>query len=228
MILIKMLFVKKIFLFFKRESKLFHNNIVDLLSNIIFFFLSIFVFVFALGTDEQLLRSIGLGIIWSLLLFSSTLSLRKFYEDDFNNGVLIIFHMSGISYEFIAFLKIISHFLFVQMPFLISLPIASIFFNLPIIEVYNLILTFIIGSLILSCLGSISASMNLLNKTNFSIGSILVLLFSIPLIIFSVGINEYENNFYSLFNLLLGIALIFLGISPWSSGAFIKLALKNK
>ncbi|MDC0058105.1 heme exporter protein CcmB [Pelagibacteraceae bacterium] len=223
-----MIFVKKIFLFFKRESKMFFNNLVDLCSNILFFLLSIFVFVFALGTDEQLLRTIGLGIIWSLLLLSSTLSLRKFYEDDFNNGVLIIIHMGGISYELIVFLKIISHFFFVQMPFLVSIPIASIFFNLPINEVYNLILTFIVGSLILSCLGSISASMNLLNKTNFSIGSIIVLLFSIPVIIFSVGINNPDSSFNSLINLLLGIALIFLGISPWSSAAFIKLALRNK
>ena len=50
--------------------------------------LSIFVFIFALGTDAQLLKTIGIGIIWSLLLLSSTLSLRKFYEDDFNNGIL--------------------------------------------------------------------------------------------------------------------------------------------
>ena len=145
-----MTLIKKIFLFLKRESKLFYSNIVDLFSNILFFFLSIFVFVFSLGADQELLRTIGLGIIWSLLLLSSTLSLRKFYEDDFNNGVLTIIHMGGISYELIVFLKILSHFFFVQMPFLAFIPIASLFFDLPVNEVYNLIFTFIIGSLILS------------------------------------------------------------------------------
>jgi heme exporter protein CcmB len=223
-----MIIIKKIYLFFKRELKLFYSNIVDLFSNILFFFLSVFVFIFALGTDEQLLKSIGIGIIWSLLLLSSTLSLRKFYEEDFKIEILPIILMGGMSYELIVFLKILSNFIFVQIPFLASLPIVSIFFNLPTSEVYNLILTFIIGSLILSCLGSISASMNLLNKTNFSIGSVIVLLFSIPLIIFSVGINNADSDFNSLFNLLIGIALIFLGIAPWSSAAFIKLALKNK
>ena len=223
-----MIIFKKIFIFFKRELKLFYSNIVDLFSNILFFFLSVFVFIFAIGTDEQLLKTIGVGIIWSLLLLSSTLSLRKYYEDDFKNGILIITSMGGMSFELIVLLKIISHFIFVQIPFLVSLPIVGIFFNLPMIEVYNLVLTFMIGSLILSCLGSISASMNLLNKTNFSIGSIIVLLFSIPLIIFSVGINNVEDNFNSLINLLIGIALIFLGIAPWSSAACIRLALKNK
>ena len=223
-----MIIIKKIYLFFKRESKLFYSNIVDLFSNILFFFLSIFVFIFALGTDEQLLKTIGIGIIWSLLLLSSTLSLRKFYEEDFKIEILPVIHMSGMSYELIVLLKILSHFIFVQIPFLVSLPIVSIFFNLPANELYSLISTFIIGSLILSCLGSISASMNLLNKTNFSIGSVIVLLFSIPLIIFSVGINNADSDFNSLINLLIGIALIFLGIAPWSSAACIKLALKNK
>jgi heme exporter protein CcmB len=223
-----MIIIKKIYLFLKRESKLFYSNIVDLFSNILFFFLSVFVFVFALGTDEQLLKTIGIGVIWSLLLLSSTLSLRKFYEEDFKIEILTVMHMGGMSYELIVFLKILSHFIFVQMPFLISLPIVSIFFYLPTYEVYNLVLTFIIGSLILSCLGSISASMNLLNKTNFSIGSIIVLLFSIPLIILSVGINNNENDFNSLINLLIGIALIFLGVAPWSSAACIRLALRNK
>ena len=124
-----MALIKKIFLFFKRESKLFYSNIEDLFSNILFFFLSIFIFVFALGANEQLLRNIGMGIIWSLLLLSCTLSLRKFYEEDFNNGILKIIHMGGISYELIVFLKILSHFFFVQIPFLASIPIACIFFK---------------------------------------------------------------------------------------------------
>ena len=102
-----MIIIKKIYLFFKRESKLFYSNIVDLFSNILFFFLSIFVFIFALGTDEQLLKTIGVGVIWSLLLLSSTLSLRKFYEEDFKIEILPVIHMSGMSYELIVLLKIL-------------------------------------------------------------------------------------------------------------------------
>tara|TARA_B100000965_G_C19584664_1_gene755170 strand:- start:1524 stop:2195 length:672 start_codon:yes stop_codon:yes gene_type:complete len=219
---------KKIKLFFFRELKLFYSKITDLFSNILFFFLSIFVFVFALGAEKELMQTIGVGIIWALLLLSSTLSIRRIYEDDFKNGSLIIMHMGGLSYELIAFLKIISHFIFVQIPFLISIPIAGLFFNININEIIVLIITFAIGSLILSCLGSISASMNLLNKTNFSIGSLIILLFSIPVIIFSVGIINSNNDFTSLLNLLFGIALIFVGISPWSSASCIKLAIKNK
>ena len=91
-----------------------------------------------------------------------------------------------------------------------------------------LLLSFLIGSLILSCLGSISSSMNLLNKRNFSLGSIIVMIFSIPVIIFSVGIVNSNDNFTTLLNILLGILLIFIAISPWISGLCIRLALENK
>ena len=70
--------------------------------------------------------------------------------------------------------------------------------------------------------------MNLLNRTNFSIGSIIVLLFSIPVIIFSVGLHSVNGESNALINLLIGISLIFLGISPWASAACIRLAFKNK
>ncbi len=223
-----MLILKKIILFFSRELKLFYSKITDLFSNILFFFLSIFVFIFAIGVEQQLLQTIGVGIIWALLLLISTLSTRRIYEDDFNNGTLIIMHMGGLSYELIAFLKIISHFIFFQIPFLVSIPIAGLFFNLTINEIIVLIVTFTIGSLILSCLGSISASMNLLNKTNFAIGSLIILLFSIPVIIFSVGIINSNDDIGSLLNLLFGIALVFVGIAPWSSATCIRLAIRNK
>ncbi len=222
-----MIFIKKIFLFFRRELKLFYSNIVDLFSNILFFFLSIFIFVFALGTDEQLLRTIGLGIIWSLLLLSSTLSLRKFYEEDFNNGVLIVIHMRGISYELIVLLKIFSHFLFVQVPFLLSIPIACILLNITNDKLIYLFASFTIGSLILSCLGSISSSMNLMNQRNFLLGSVIVMIFSVPIIIFSVGIINLEENFNSLISILFGILLIVFAINPWASGLCLKLSLEN-
>tara|TARA_Y100001970_G_scaffold166351_1_gene203476 strand:- start:39837 stop:40508 length:672 start_codon:yes stop_codon:yes gene_type:complete len=220
--------IKKTFIFLYREMKISFSNLSDLLSNILFFFLSIFIFVFAIGPEKSSYNEIAIGILWSLLILSSTLSLRKYYEEDFKNGTLIILHMSGLSYELIVILKVISHFLFVQIPFLISIPIASIIIGLSTNEILLLFITFSIGSLILSCLGSISASMNLLNKFNFSIGSAIVLLFSIPLIIFSIGILNEPENFNFLFNIILGIAFIFIGITPWSSAASLKLAINNQ
>ena len=69
--------------------------------------------------------------------------------------------------------------------------------------------------------------MNLLNKRNYLLGSVMVLVFSIPIIIFSVGLINIEDNFNSLINILFGLLLIIFAINPWASGACLKLAIQN-
>ena len=69
--------------------------------------------------------------------------------------------------------------------------------------------------------------MNLLNQRNYLLGSIIVMIFSIPVIIFSVALIDQEENFGYLINILLGILLIVFAINPWASASCIKLALQN-
>ena len=219
--------LNKINSFYYREYKLNLSGFQDILTNIIFFFVSIFIFIFSIGPDKETISVIGISIIWTLLLLSSTLSLRKFYQDDFDNGNLLIMHLNGFSFGFIAILKTLSHFIYVQLPFLFSIPIASILLNIENEKFIYLFASFALGSLILSCLGSISSSMNLMNQRNFLLGSVIVMVFSIPIIIFSVGIINIEESFNSLISVLFGILLIVFAINPWASGLCLKLSLEN-
>ena len=207
-------FLNKIGSFYYREYKLNLSGFQD-------------IFIFSIGPEKETISLIGVGIVWTLLLLSSTLSLRKFYQDDFENGNLLLMRLNGFSYGFISILKTFSHFLFVQVPFLLSIPIACILLNIANDKLVYLFASFAIGSLILSCLGSISSSMNLMNQRNFLLGSLIVMIFSVPIIIFSVGIINMEENFYSLMNVLIGILLIVFSINPWASGLCLKLSLEN-
>ena len=220
-------FILKVLFFYFREYKLNLSGFHDILTNILFFFISIFIFIFSFGPEKETLSILGIGILWTLLLLSSTLSLRKFYQEDFDNGNLILMHLNGFSYELISILKAISHFIFVQIPFLISIPIASLLLDITYDKLVLLLISFLIGSLILSCLGSISASMNLLNNRNYLLGSVIVIIFSVPAVIFSVGLINSNENYDSLINILFGILLIVFAINPWASGACLKLALQN-
>ena len=222
-----MITLNKIISFYYREYKLNLSGFQDILTNIVFFFVSIFIFIFSIGPDEEKISILGIGIVWTLLLLSSTLSLRKFYQDDFENGNLLIMHLNGFSFGFITILKTFSHFLFVQVPFLISIPIACILLNIANDKLIYLFASFALGSFILSCLGSISSSMNLMNQRNFLLGSIIVMIFSVPIVIFSVGIINMEENFNSLISILFGILLIVFTINPWASGLCLKLSIEN-
>ena len=66
-----------------------------------------------------------------------------------------------------------------------------------------------------------------MNQRNFLLGSVIVMIFSVPVIIFSVGIINMEENFNSLISILFGILLIVLAVNPWASGLCLKLAVEN-
>ena len=221
--------IKLLISILKREYLLTFRNFYDVLTIITFFILGIIIFIFSIGPEQKIYSQIGVGIIWTLLLLSTNLSIKKYYQDDLNDGSIILFFISGVSLEFIVILKMISAWLFFQFPFLVIIPISCLLLEVDQSKILLLLLTFTIGSPILTSISSISGSMNLLNDRNFTIGSIIVMLLSIPVIIFSVGIVEAPPELMrAQLNILLGILMLFLAITPWVSAICIRIALRNK
>ena len=89
--------VNSILALFYRELKISYRNFSDILSILMFFLLGILIFVFSIGPNTEMFNEIGIGVIWTLILLSNNLSLRKFYQNDFNDGSIILLHMSGLS-----------------------------------------------------------------------------------------------------------------------------------
>ena len=156
--------VNSILALFYRELKISYRNFSDILSILMFFLLGILIFVFSIGPNTEMFNEIGIGVIWTLILLSNNLSLRKFYQNDFNDGSIILLHMSGLSYELIVLIKIMIIWIFLQLPFFIIIPLAAILLNIELPNVNLILISFLIGSPILTSIASISGSMNLLNK----------------------------------------------------------------
>ena len=212
-----------------REFKIIYRNFSSILSIFLFFLLGVIIFVFSIGNNKETFSEIGVGIIWTLILLANTLSLKKFFQNDFDDDNIIIFHASGLSYEIIALVKIVIIWLFIQAPFFIIIPIAVMLLNIEFSKLEIIFTTFFLGSIIITCIASISGSMNLLNKENFTLGSLILMLLSIPVIIFSVGSTEASIDMAKTqTNILLGIMFFFLSISPWICGMCIKISLQNK
>jgi len=221
--------INSILALIQREFVINFRNFSEILSIFIFFLLGIMIFVFSVGTDNEIFKKIGIGIIWTIILLSNNLSLRKFYQDDFNDNSLVLFHMSGLSYEIIVLIKIIVIWLFLQLPFFFIIPISFLLLNIEISNLKIVFLSFLIGSPIITCIASISGSMYLLNNKNFAIGSLIIMILSIPIIIFSVSlINSTPELINSQIKILLGIMFFFISITPWVCAICIKLALQNK
>jgi len=221
--------INSISAFFRREFQIAYRNTSDTLSIFLFFLLGVIIFVFAIGSNKEVIDEISIGIIWTLILLSNTLSLRKFFQNDFDDNNIVLYHMSGLSYEIFTLLKIIAFWFYLQVPFFIVIPVAIILLDIEFINIYYIFLSFLIGSPIITCISSISGSMNLLNNKNFAIGSLIIMIFSIPVIIFSVSlINTSEDIIKAQINILLGILFLFLSITPWICSMCIRLGLQYK
>ena len=221
--------INSIIAIFQRELRITYRNFSDILSIFLFFLMGLMIFVFSIGANSDFFNQIGIGIIWTLILLTNNLTLRKFYQDDFNDGSLIIFHLSGISYELIVLIKIIVNWLVVQFPFFILIPISGFLLNIEFFNIKIIFTSFLLGSPIITCIASISGSMNLLNKKNFAIGSLIIMILSIPVVIFSVGlINTAEELMRAQMNILVGIMLLFFAITPWVCSICIKLAIQGR
>ena len=221
--------INSIIAVFQRELRITYRNFSDILSIFLFFLIGVMIFVFSIGANNDIFNQIGIGIIWTLILLTNNLTLRKFYQDDFNDGSLVIFHLSGLSYELIVLIKIIVNWLVIQIPFIILIPISGFLLNIEVFNIKIIFISFLLGSPTITCITSISGSMNLLNKKNFAIGSLIIMILSIPVIIFSVGlINASEELVGAQINILMGIMFLFLAITPWVCSICIKLALQEK
>ena len=116
--------INSIIAIFYREYKITFRIFYDVLTIILFFLLGIFIFVFSIGPNKEIFSQIGIGIIWTLLLLSTNLSIKRFYQDDFNDGNIFLLHMSGLSFEVIVLVKLIALWIFFQLPFVIIITIA--------------------------------------------------------------------------------------------------------
>jgi len=220
--------ISSILALFFRELKLTYRNYYDVLTIFLFFLLGILIFVFSIGSNKEIFNEIGIGIIWTLLLLSTNLSIKKFYDDDFNDGNLFILHLSGLSYELIVLIKLIAFWIFFQLPFLLIIPVACLILDMPYNNISLLMITFLLSSPILTLLASISGSMNLLNNKNFAIGGVIVMILSIPTIIFSVStINAPAELIKPQLSIIAGILFLFLALTPWISAGCIKIAIRN-
>ena len=221
-------FLKSVLSISFRDIKIQIRNISYILSIIIFFIIVILLFVFAIGPDKELLKLYIIPIMWSILILSSCITFNKLLKDDYDDGNFSLYQFTGLSFELIAISKILTSWILFQLPLLMLMPLIAILMNVDTDKIISLIITMAIGSPILSTLSLISSSMMLTNSKNLSLGSLIIIPMSIPVIIFSIGaINNDIDLFMPQVNILLSILFATIALGPWIISMCIKIAIKN-
>ena len=198
-----------------REFIISFKNTKSLYSYCTFFFTSILLFVFGIGSDISILSTIYKPILWMITIFSLILISESFVFEDFLDGSLSELQFLGYSEEVIFLSKFLVMFTSLVIPNIILIPISSILFEVNFLDVVEIITLFIISLPTISLISILSALFSLQVKRNKFIQFILIMPFFIPIIIIATSENFFVTNLGYEFKIfvLIGLFLITLPLS---------------
>lgn len=201
----------------------------EVLTALFFFVMVTSLFPLGIGADAALLRKIAPGVLWVAALLSTLLGLHRMFAVDYQDGALEQLALSPQPMVLLVTGKIIAHWIVCGLPLVILAPIIGIQFDLDAKSLYVLIGTLLLGTPVLSLLGSIGAALTLGVRGGSVLLSLLILPLYIPVLIFGAG-AVYANSVgldtsghFSVLGALLILALAFV---PWVSSAAVKIAIE--
>ena len=156
----------------------------DIINPLLFFVLTVSLFPLAVSPEGKLLGQIGAGVIWVAALLAAMLSLESMYRDDYHDGTLELLLLQSGSPYLVVLAKIISHWLTTGLPLVIISPVLAIMMQIESSSITALILTLLIGTAVLSLIGSVGMGLTVGLRQGGVLLSLLVLPLYIPILIF--------------------------------------------
>lgn len=174
----------------KRELRIAMRKQAEILNPLWFFLIVITLFPLVIGPDPVLLSKIAPGIAWVAALLSALLSFERLFRDDFVDGSLEQLMLTAQPLALTALAKVIAHWLLTGLPLILLSPIAALLLSLEVRIWWALVLTLLIGTPILSCLGAIGVALTVGLRKGGVLLSLLVLPLFIPVLIFSASVLD--------------------------------------
>ena len=192
------------------------------------FFLTVLVLLpIGIGPDQITLQRLAPGILWITLLLSVLLSADRIFQQDFEDGSLEVMAMAPPSLELVALTKAIAHWLSTSLPLSIAAPFLGVLLNFKTDIIWPLALSMVLGSVALSLLATIGASLTLNLRRGGLLISILVLPLYVPVLVFgmSASTGTAETAAPSLL-ILLAMTLASLVLAPIAAAAALRAYLR--
>jgi len=171
----------------KRELKLSVRSMGEWFNPLLFFIIVVTMFPLGVGPDPRQLSAIGPGLIWVSALLAMLMSLDGLFAADHRDGTLEQWVISGQPLSIIALAKVTAHWLRTGLPLVLISPLLGLLLRLPGEVLPTLAISLLLGTLILSLVGSIGAALTLTVKQGGVLLALLVLPLSVPVLIFGAG-----------------------------------------
>lgn len=213
----------------KRELLRHWRSRQDVLNPLMFFVITISLFPLAVTPDGELLSMMSGGVVWVCALLAAMLSLESMYRDDYRDGSLELLLIQTGSPYLVVVSKIISHWLMTGIPLVLISPLLAIMLQLNPMAIPALMLGLLLGTGILSLVGSVGMGLTVGLRQGGVLLSLLVLPLFTPALIFGASAVSAASMGMDYVGQLafLGAYLMFsISVVPFASVAAIKVSIQ--
>ena len=213
----------------RRDLLLAFRRRSDVLTTLFFFIIVVTLFPLGVGPEPELLRTMAPGILWVAALLASMLALGRLFALDYADGTLEQMLLSPEPLTVIVLGKLIAHWLVSGLPLVLLAPLLAVQFDLPVASTAVLFFSLLIGTPVLSLVGSIGAALTLGVRGGGVLVSLLVLPLYIPVLIFGAGAVGAEASGLGGTAHLLLLGGVFAGaaaLAPWATAAALRISLE--
>ncbi len=198
-------------------------------SNPLFFFiLACSLFPLGIGPEPNTLEKIAPGIIWVTALLAAMLSLDGVFRSDFEDGSLEQQILGPHPFTVLVYAKILVHWLITGIPLMLLSPLLGVVLHLPADGIILLMISLLLGTPVLSLVGSIGVALTVGIKRGGMLLSLLILPLYIPVLIFGagavdVGLGGLDTSGH--FLLMAAILVLAITLAPLATAAALKVSV---
>jgi heme exporter protein B len=199
----------------------------DVATAVLFFVIVVSLFPLGIGPEPNQLRAIAPGVIWVAALLASMLSLARLFESDHADGALDHMLLAATPLGAIVMVRVLAHWLVAGFPLVVLSPVLALQFDLDQSVYGVLVLSLLLGTPVLSLVGSIGAALTLGVRGGGVLLALLVLPLYVPVLIVGAGAVDAAAAGQSAqpHFLLLAAALVLAGtFAPWAISAALRIS----
>ena len=212
-----------------RDLTLAWRRRADVLSTLFFFVIVVSLFPLGIGPEARLLRAIAPGVVWVAALLASMLSLGRVFANDYQDGTLEQMLLTPQPLYLVVMGKVLAQWLVSELPLVLIAPLIGVQFDLAPDTLLILFVSLLIGTPILSLIGSIGAALTLGLRGGGVLIALLILPLYIPVLIFGAGAVDASIGGMSSqanLSLLAAFLVVSLVFAPWATSAALRISLE--
>jgi heme exporter protein B len=214
----------------RRDITLAMRRRTDILTTLFFFIIVASLFPLGVGSEKEILRFLGPGVVWVAALLASMLALERLFASDYADGTLEQMLLTPQPLSVLVLGKVCAHWLLCGLPLVLIAPLIGLQYGLDGTALAVMMAALLVGTPVLSLGGAIGAALTLGLRGGGILLSLLVLPLYIPVLVYGAGavtVSAIDLADVQPFMALLAAFLILaLAFSPLATAAALRISVE--